>query len=362
MQKFLFIFFILFSTVISSQTNTDSQVVIEKKARKWDTLKYQKFERALIVGLYQQYRTFNIDFKQTINRDTLNLSSHTYSTEIDFSGAGGIVINYDKFQLSISQGINPPSTAGGKGHTNVFGLGLSVGDNRWVSETYFKRFKGFYNSTTPNFDSSNYNQTKQYYLQPSMVTSLFMTRFMRFRNHEKYSYKAGFGCNYRQLKSAASFIWGGSFSVFDLKNDSAIIPQKARFLYNDYSNMKGIRSVNLSANVGIAATIVIFKAWFIGGYFTLGPEQQWRNYNLTTSHRTISYIGWSGTGRVSFGLNMKRFYMIWAIARDYNVYNSTKVSATTSSYTANTTFGWRFKNKTPKFYEKFMKTKIYSYL
>lgn len=362
MQKFLLLFFILTVNFVNAQNNTDAKVAIEKKPRNWDTLKYHKFERVLIVGLFQQHRTFSTEFKQLFNNDTLNLSSHTYSTEIDFSGAAGVVINYDKFQLSISKGISPPSTAGGKGHTDVFGLGLNVGDNRWVSESYYRRFKGFYNDNTPSFDSANYNQTKQYYLQPSMLSSLFMTRFMRFKNYEKYSYKAGFGCNYRQLKSAASFIYGGSFSVFDLKNDSAIIPLKARYLYNDYANLKGIRSINLSANIGIAATIVIFKAWFIGGYFTLGPEQQWRNYNLTTSHRTISYIGWSGTGRLSFGLNMKRFYMIWAVARDYNVYNSTKIIATTSSYSANSTFGWRFHNKTPKFYQKFMKTKIYSYL
>ena len=362
MQKFLFFFFILAGAVFNAQTNTDTKIALEKKAKNWDTLKYQKYERVLIVGLFQQHRTFSIEFKQLINRDTLNLSSHTYSTEIDFSGAGGVVLNYDKFQLSISKGISPPSTAGNRGHSDIFSVGLNVGDNRWVSESYYKRFKGFYNTNTPNFDSANYNKTKQYYLQPSMITSLFMTRFMHFKKYEKYSYKAGFGCNYRQLRSAASFIYGASFSVFDLKNDSSIIPLKARYLYNDYGNMKGVRSVNLSANFGVAATLVIFKAWFVGGYFTIGPEQQWRNYNFTTSHRTTSYIGWSGTGRFSFGLNMKRFYMIWSVARDYNVYNTKSITATTTSYGANSTFGWRFHSKTPKFYQKFMQTKIYSYL
>jgi len=33
-----------------------------------------------------------------------------------------------------------------------------------------------------------------------------------------------FGCNYRQLKSSATFIAGGSVSVYNLSNDSAIIP------------------------------------------------------------------------------------------------------------------------------------------
>lgn len=363
MYKRFIIIFILISGSIFSQSTSDNEVTIMRKPKNWDTLKYQKFETVLIVGLYQQHRTFSNEFKQVMMRDTMGMSVNTFSTEIDFTGAAGIVINYDKFQFSVSKGIKPPSSAGGKGHTDIFNIGLNVGDNRWVSENYFRKFRGFYNANTPTFDSAYYKTNNKYYLHPNMVSSLFMTRFMHFRNYENFSYKAGFGCNYRQLKSAASFISGGSFSVFNMRNDSALIPLKARYLYKDYGNMKGMSSVNLSYNAGIAATIVIFKAWFAAGYFTLGPEQQWRNYNLGGSHRHISYIGWSGTGRLSLGLNMKRFYFIASFASDYNVYNSRKIMEyKTVCYTANTTFGWRFHYETPKFYQKFMKSKVYTYL
>jgi len=362
MYKHFISILILISSCLYSQTNNESEVAISKKEKSWDTLKYQKFETVLIIGLYQQHRTFSNEFKQVMSVDTVGLSSHTFSTEVDFTGAAGIVINYDKFQVSFAKGIKPASTAGSRGYTDVFNVGLNVGDNRWVSENYFRKFKGFYNVNTPSFDSAYYFANKKYRLQPNMVSSLFMTRFMHFRNNENFSYKAGFGCNYRQLKSAASFISGGSFSVFNMRNDSALLPVKARPLFKDYGNMKGFRSVNLSYNAGIAATLVILKAWFAAGYFTLGPEQQWRNYDLTTSHRRISYIGWSGTGRFSLGLNMKKFYFIASFSTDYNVYNSRKIMEYKSlSYTANTTFGWRFHYHTPKFYQNFMKTKAYSY-
>lgn len=363
MHKHFIILFILVCQLIFPQSNSNNEISIAKKSKNWDTLKYQKFETVLIVGLYQQHRTFSNEFKQVMVSDTLGLSAHTFSTEVDFTGAAGIVINYDKFQISFAKGIKPASTAGSRGYTDVFNIGLNVGDNRWVSENYFRKFKGFYNVNTPTFDSAYYESNKKFHLQPNMLSSLFMTRFMHFRNYENYSYKAGFGCNYRQLKSAASFISGGSFSVFNMLNDSAIIPLKARHLYRDYGSLKGMRSINLSYNIGIAATLVIFKAWFAAGYFTLGPEQQWRNYNLGGVHRNISYIGWSGTGRMSLGLNMKRFYMIWSFASDYNVYNSRKIMEyKTISYTANTTFGWRFHYETPKFYQKFMQSKYYQYM
>jgi hypothetical protein len=363
MQKCLIVCFLFIIGSIKSQSKTDSEFTITKKPVNWDTLKYQKFERVLIIGLFQQHRTFSNEFKQIGNKDTLGLSMHTYSTEIDFTGAAGIVINYDKFQLSLSKGVNPPTNAGSKGHSDIFNIGLNVGDNRWVSENYFRRFKGFYNVNSPSFDSLNFSKTGKYFLQPSMLSSLFMTRFMHFRNYRNYAYKAGFGCNYRQLKNAISLVYGASFSVFNLKNDSSIIPLKSRNLFQDFGNLKGFQSVNLGANLGVAATIVIYKAWFAAGYFTLGPEQQWRNYNLTDTHRNLSYIGWSGTGRFSLGLNMKKFYLITSFATDYNVYNSPKVMEyKTTSYTTNTTFGWRFHRETPKFYQKFMSSKLYSYL
>jgi hypothetical protein len=48
---------------VRSQTNTDSQATIEKKSFKWDTLKYRKYERVLIVGLFQQFRNFDNSFE-----------------------------------------------------------------------------------------------------------------------------------------------------------------------------------------------------------------------------------------------------------------------------------------------------------
>ena len=360
MRRLLSVLILLCNCIITAQTNNDVEVAIARKPKTWDTLKYQKFETVLIVGYYQQYRTFSHEFRQVINIDSSGMSAHTYSTEADYTGAVGLVFNYDKFQLSVSKVAAKPVAASKKGHTDIFNIGFNVGDNQWVSENYFRRFRGFYNTSTPSFDTT-FKETGKYLLQPKMVSSLFMTRFMYFRNNENFSYKAGFGCNYRQLKSAASFVSGGSFSVFNLRNDSSLIPLKARYLYNDYGNMRGMRSVNLSYNIGIAATLVLFKAWFAAGYFTLGPEIQGRNYDLTANYRKITYLGWSGTGRFSFGLNMKKFYFIMAYTSDYNVYNSKKImDYKTVCHTANATFGWRFHAHTPKFYQKFMGTKLYN--
>ncbi|MBK7817811.1 MAG: DUF4421 family protein [Sphingobacteriaceae bacterium] len=318
MFRYFLILFTLLSISVQGQSTIQAEAGIQRKTKNWDTLKDPKFETVVIVGWISQYRTFRNEFDQTANKDTLNLSKHTYSTETDAAGSQGFVFNYDKFQLWLTWSPKPPDNNNGRGHTEVFNIGLNVGDNRWVSENYFRKFKGFYDDRTPNYDSTNFNKTKQYDLRPSMVSSLFMTRFMHFTNYKKFAYKSGFGCNYRQLKPAFSLIVGGSFSAFNLKNDSAIMPLQARYLYTDYGNMRGLSSLNISANFGVAGTFVILKAWFVNAYYTFGPEMQLRNYDLITNHSKKTFLGGSGTGRVSFGLNLKKFYFIGSYTDDRN--------------------------------------------
>ena len=362
MLKYFFIALFLHAVFAKSQNtnNNNVELKLEKKNKTWDTLKYCKFERVLIVGLYQQFRNFNNDFEQLMTKDSAGISKHNYSAESKL--IGGIVLNYDKFQVSFGTRAQPQEFSTGKGTTKTFNIGLNVGDNRWVSENYYRRFTGFYDKNTLKYDTT-FKQTGNYYVQPNLKSSLLMNRFMYFTNYKKFSYKSGFGCNYRQLKSAFTWILGASFNVYTLNNDSSFFPLKTRAFYNEYANLKGFQSVNLGVNGGVAGTLVIYKAFFIGGYFTVGPEQQWRNYNLGSTNLNLSYISWSGTGRFSTGLNLKKFYFIFATSSDYNLYNGTNtLSLLSTSITQNVTLGWRFHTKTPKFYQKFMGTKVYSYL
>jgi hypothetical protein len=356
MHKYLLLLIILLQVFIRAQNKFDT---LNGKApvRKWDTTKYQKFDYVFIVGVYQQYRNFSNEFKQVINRDTLGLSQHVYMAESQLNT--GLVFNYDKFQISFGTRSSPQSESAGKGFTKTFNIGFNFGDNRWVLESYFRRFQGFYNKNTPAFDTT-FKTTGNYYLQPNLKSSLFMTRAMFFTNHRRFSFKSGFGCNYRQLRSAATWIVGASFNVYTLTNDSSIFPQKARFLFNDYANLKGFQSTNVGVNAGAAATIVILKAWFVSGYFTVGPEQQWRRYDLGNSSRNISYVSWSGIVRFSFGLNLRRCYIIGSYSNDYDLFSSPKImDFRSNSITGNFIFGWRFNTGTPKFYKKFQQTKIY---
>jgi hypothetical protein len=366
MHKFLISLLILFSTVCSGQEEKRDSSTHHRhheiETAKWDTTYYHKYDYVFIVGIFQSHRDFSNEFAQEINKDkagndTANLSNHLYYAESNL--VTGFVFNYDKFQLSFGTRSEPPKQNQGKGYTKTFNLGFNFGDNRWVSENYYRRFEGFYDKNTPFYDTA-FKRTGQYYLLPHLTSSLFMTRLMYFQNHEQFSFKSGFGCNYRQMKSAATWILGGSYNAYHLRNDSSIFPVLARPIYNDYGGLKGFSSYNFGVNVGLAGTLVLFKAWFISGYFTLGPEQQWRSYDLAGVHRDISYISFSGTFRASFGINMKHFYMLISTANDYNLYNSPKiVNFKSNAISQNFTIGLRFHTGMPPWYRKFQETKFY---
>ena len=371
-NKFFLVLLLFFSTFMKSQTSihfgAEDSVskqnhhpdsgLIHIKAINWDTNMYRKYDYVFIVGLFSQHRDFGNEIEQKINRDTANLSKHSYVAESNV--IGGISLSYDKFQISFGTRSKPRDDRAEKGYTKAFNIGFNFGDNRWVSENYYRRFQGFYNKNGNAVDTSNGFRAK-YYLQPGMVSSLLMSRLMYFKNYENFSFKSGFGCNYRQLKSAITWVFGASYSYYNLINDSSIVPKKSRALFNDYANMNGLRSANLGINIGAAGTLVVFKAWFISGYFTLGPEQQWRQYEMGSFHKNISYVSWSGTSRISVGLNLKKFYILFSNTNDYSVYNSAKsFSHKSESITQNFTFGWRFHSGAPpKFYKKFQKTGFY---
>lgn len=349
---------IILPVLTYSQSDSANKTQTSYKRPNWDTLKYEKFNYVLIVGYFQQYRTFTNEIKQTVNADSLNLSSTPLLAESRL--ISGLVFNYDKFQLQFGTGTKPQNNSNGKPESKVFNFGLTFGDNRWVAETYFRRFKSFYNNNSFNIDSLR-RKTNTYISAPNLVTSLFLARASYFTNYENFSYKAGYGCNYRQRKSSASWILQGSLSNFRLSNDSSLFAQPSRRFYNEYQNMNYQNSLNIGIGGGAALSIVLFKAWFINGQGTLGPELQFRQYDLNPGVRSMTAVSWSGFVKASFGLNLKRCYFISAYATDYMLINTSVLQNTAKSQTVSFTFGWRFQTGPPEdWYQKFQKTKIYN--
>ncbi len=331
--------------------------VTAQQVFEWDTLKYRKYHSNFIVSLFQSYRNFKNEFQQFKAHDSLGISKNHY--EADSRLVTGVEIIYDKFSFGVALRTKPQDNSAGKGRSTTFNTNLNFGGNIWYFQNTFRYFKGFYDSNTAAYDTS-FSNTGRYYQRPDMQNVLFRSKFLYFTNHEKYAFRAGFAGNYRQLRSAGTWIMSANMNYYKLRSDSSIFAMPSRAYYADYASMRGLRVMGVSVNLGAAATLVILKGFFLTGMFILGPEQQWRKYDYGNKNSNLSYISVSGDARFSIGVNLKRCYFIVFNTNDFAVYNSSYVGLTSSSITGGFAFGWRFDTEMPEFYKKFQKTKFYT--
>lgn len=325
----------------------------------WDTTRYQKFRSNLMVGIFQSYRNFNNEFQQFSIPDSTGVSTHKYIAESSLTT--GIELNYDKFSLGFGIRSTNKSNHNSNGNTQTISGNFNFGGNKWFVENSLRFFKGFYDANTGNYDTT-FKETGRYNFQPNFSNTLLRTKFLYFTNHKRFAFRSAYVCNYRQLKSGATWIFSGNSTLNYMHNDSSFFPSATRPYYGDYGAMNTMRVFAIAVNAGGSASLVIWKAFFINFTFILGPEQQWRTYGYTDNQsRKLSYFSLSGDIRGSIGLNFKRFYFISFSRNDFAVYNSSFVGITNSSIGGGFIMGWRFNSKTPEAYKKFQKTKLYSF-
>ncbi len=346
-MKYLFLFLSLFGELLA-QT---------KPA--FDTTRCQKFNSSIIIGLFQTYRNLNNNFTQGIYPDSAGVSKDDYFAESKL--ITGIEVNYDKFSFGLALSSKPQDGSSGKGYTKAVGANFNFGGNKWQLENTYRSFKGFYDRNTAAYDT-NFKQTGQYNYQPNYLNTLGRTKFMYFTNHRRYSFKSAYSCNYRQLKSSASWIFSANSHYNLIRNDSSFFAPVSQAFYGDYAKMNRLSVYAISMNAGAAVNIVFWRAFFAHAMFIVGPEQQWRTYSYLDGPNTkLSYLSLSGDLRFSIGLNFKRFYFLIFSRNDFALYNSSFVNLTGRSIGGGYILGWRFNTKTPELYKKFQATKLYSY-
>jgi hypothetical protein len=323
----------------------------------WDTLYYQRFRTKLIVGIFQAFRNFDNQFEQRITADPTGISKHFYMAESNH--ITGIDVTYDKLSFAVGLRSVPPENPAAKGKTETFIADLRFGGNKWLIDNSIRYFRGFYDFNTPNYDST-FKKTGKYYYQPSFTNTLVRSKFLYFTNHRKYSVRSGTTSNYRQLKSAATWVLSGNINYNELSNDSSFFPAATRDYYGDYASLHRLSVLGISANAGAALTLVFWRAVFFQALFIAGPEQQWRTYNFPDKTTHLSYVSISGEVRGSLGFNFHRWYLMSFSRNDFTFYNNSAIFLQNRSLSGGLIVGVRLNTKsTPKPYERFQKTWLY---
>ncbi|MGZ4038825.1 MAG: DUF4421 family protein, partial [Bacteroidia bacterium] len=235
----------------------------------WDSTRYVKYNSRLIVSFYQSYRQYNIEMQQYMIKDTIGKSKMNYFAQAN--NVTGIQINYDKIGFSIGfKSTEPKGTDKVKtGSTNYFDLGVNIGGNRWILETAYRRYQGFYDKNTPAYDTS-FKKTGVYYQDPNMVNTVFKAKFLYFTNNKKFAFKSGYSSNYRQIKSAATWVFTANMYYNTLNTDSSFFPKQVHSYYDTHAYLRGLDLFAFSVYAGASVNLVAWRALFINATLLVG--------------------------------------------------------------------------------------------
>jgi hypothetical protein len=119
---------------------------------------------------------------------------------------------------------------------------------------------------------------------------------------------------YRQMKSAATWLFSSNAYYQRLSCDTAFIPFYLREYYGDIADINYVDMKGVSVLGGFAFNLVLFKRFFFNMTFGLGPDIQWRKTgNFDGSISKNLYIPFSADSRFAFGFNNRNVFIILAI-------------------------------------------------
>lgn len=325
-----------------------------------DTTYYRKYNDKLIVSIYVSERRYNIGMSQRFD------SSPLLNTDLDFQADAnkvtGIELAYDKVGVSFGIKATPPLDVNRKGKTDYKNFNFSFGGNRWLLETSLRRYKGFYDNNTSNY-TPGFDSIKNFYQDPNFLNRSVRAKFLYFFNHKKFSYKSAYSCNYRQLKSAFSWIVVSNFYHNKLVTDSSFIPDPLKFYYNRQAYLSQLNTTGLSVGGGFSCNIVLWKKIFANITLAFNPELQFARYGyFPTANEKGVRLTTAGDIRASIGYNGKKFFYILTSQNDLCNFSYGKMKVENTFFSGAFAFGYRFGLRTPGFYKKFQGTKMYGWL
>jgi len=321
-----------------------------------DSTYCRKYRDRVTISVNQFFRNYQITFKSNFPAEDSVQSELKYKSNAQH--VTGIQLNYDKFSLAF--GFKPKSTGVGVyGKSSTTEFSFNVGDVNWLLENSYRRFTGFYDMNTAKYDTS-YRAGKQFVHDERMVNESIKTKFFYFFNHDRFSYKAGYSCSHRQLKSSATWMMVANIYYNGLTTDTSFIPITLRRQYGAYHDLNGLYIFGVSAGGGGSATIVLGKRFFVNLTGLAGIEFQRLDYvHYFGGEDYVAKLNWAGDLRGSIGFNGRHWFAYIYSTADISLINNKELNIGTKYISGAFSMGFRFKIKTPKIYQKFQGTKLY---
>jgi uncharacterized protein DUF4421 len=320
----------------------------ERSAAQFDTTFYIKYNNMLGVGVFQSVRDNAIIFEKLNVPE--NSGFHSVNYNVNGKAISGFFLDYDKIYFALGFKTIRSNDDPRRGTTDISNYSVQLGTNKLILEGGYRKYKGFYDESTPNYITP-FTDSTLFYQDKSLENKNLKIKALYFFNHKKFSYNSAYFGSFRQLKSAASWVIGGNFYYNNIQTDTSLIPYYARNVFDNYAHLNGIRVTGFSLGGGGSANLILWKRFFLNITLTVEAEPQWRKYHYFTNETTSPfYMSVASDFRTSLGFNSRRFYCLLSSINDVTFNNNKSLSITGNFLNATFSIGWRFhfENKATK--------------
>lgn len=279
---------------------------------------YLSYADALTLRGYTISKNSELEFKNSKPKE-----SAIYRANDNFNL--GIGFNYKWVGLNLAFNfpfINKDNNI--YGNTKAFDLQGNFYGRKKIIDVAIQTYEGFYWKNVLSKYPDLVPKETGFPQRKDIVTNNVSASMYHVFNHQKFSYRAAFVQNERQIKSAGSWILGGYFNLFGVrgKENLTLVPVDYLASIPDSSlHTQQITSSNLGITGGYAHTFVIKEKWFISLALNLGGglkavnRSTINNENITT-HKGGGFV----SGRFAIGHNNDRtFYGITSVTNTLNM-------------------------------------------
>lgn len=232
--------------------------------------------------------------------DRYHSTSLRYRPVRDLSlGAG---VSYKLFALDITFSLKLRDKSGFENPKAFDFQGRMFSSKQYISGT-LQYYRGYQLSKVKgtNIDVSETSSDRE-----DLRLINFGLQYLYAFNYTKFSLKAPFVFNEKQLRSAGSIIAGASFSMLTLDADSSLVPQELEIFFTPELYLEDLNILTLAVNAGYMYTFVFKKSIFLtlsvipginfnnGDYKAQGMERKFIKPNFNLRMISMNALGYNG--------------------------------------------------------------------
>ena len=190
-----------------------------------------------------------------------------------------------------------------KGKSKTFTFNVNIITNHWVQDLHYNYIKGFYLSNTADFESSDWEEGKDPYIQFPALRVHYVRGATSYKINKNFSLKAVRTQTELQMRSAGSFMPSLLYSYYFIDNNSGDTSQQ--------SSQKS-HNFDVLAAVWYMHTFVIKKVFYVslglapsGGYSYTRLDTRVKNeHEISHYHEPVFKLN----EQVGIGINLNRFF------------------------------------------------------